>query len=186
MKKKIIFTGISSIPDGILLLIQSENSKSQSEGKYVGVNTCVGLVTKPIHRGKQLDIWKNQKHSQAYVNLQTPEADKDCQDKGFTTPAAETKECLRCHVLGKDMDESQFESTFDKTGRSVRNLSRYGSEYQKTIMKDKDKQWQNGLVIHILKRKHSVHIVIIGKSYFQKDLIMMNIGKDSEHKKPTQ
>jgi excinuclease UvrABC ATPase subunit len=187
MKKKIIFTGISVFLMAFFLLIQSENSKSQSEGKYVGVNTCVGACHKTDSQGKQLDIWKESKHSQAYVNLQTPEADKIAQDKGFTTPAAETKECLKCHVLGKDMDESQFESTFDKTqGVQCETCHGAGSEYKKlTIMKDKDKAMANGLVIHTEKEAFCTHCHNSESPTF-KGFNYDEYWAKIEHKKPAQ
>lgn len=119
-------------------------------GKYVGVTTCVGACHKTDGQGKQLDIWQSSKHSQAFKTLQTPEADKIAKDKGFTTPAAETPQCLKCHVLGKDMDPAEFESTFSKEdGVQCESCHGAGSEYKKlAIMKDKEKSKENGLIVH--------------------------------------
>lgn len=121
--------------------------------KYVGATTCVGACHKTDAQGKQLDIWQNSKHSQAYKVLQTPEADKIAKDKGFTTPAAETPQCLKCHVLGKDMDPTEFESTFSKEdGVQCETCHGPGSEYKKlAIMKDKEKSKENGLIVHAEK-----------------------------------
>jgi len=118
--------------------------------KYVGVDKCAPACHKGDAKGKQLEIWQDSKHSQAYKNLQTPDADKIAKDKGFTTPAAETPQCLKCHVLGKDMDPSEFEDTFDKTqGVQCETCHGPGSEYKKlTIMKDKQKAIENGLILH--------------------------------------
>lgn len=159
MKKKIIFTLASAFVIISVILLQNENSKSQSDAKYVGVNTCVGACHKTDAQGKQLDIWKESKHSKAYEVLQTPEADKIAEEKGFKTPAVETKECLKCHVLGMDMDESKFESTFDKTqGVQCETCHGAGSEYKKlSIMKDKEKAKENGLVIHTEKEAFCTH-----------------------------
>lgn len=122
-------------------------------GKYVGVTTCVGACHKSESQGKQLAIWQDSKHSQAFKTLQTPEADKIAKDKGYTTPAAETPQCLKCHVLGKDMDPSEFESTFSKEdGVQCETCHGAGSEYKKlSIMKDKEKSKENGLIIHTEK-----------------------------------
>jgi len=121
--------------------------------KYVGVDKCAGACHKGDAKGKQLEIWQDSKHSQAYKNLQTPEADKIAKDKGFNTAAAETPACLKCHVLGKDIVESELDATFDKTqGVQCETCHGPGSEYKKlTIMKDKQKAIDNGLIVHTEK-----------------------------------
>lgn len=118
--------------------------------KYVGATTCVGACHKSEAQGKQFEIWQNSKHSQAFKTLQTSEADKIAKDKGFTTPAAETPQCLKCHVLGKDIDPSEMEATFNKEeGVQCETCHGPGSEYKKLlIMKDKNKSKENGLIIH--------------------------------------
>ena len=121
--------------------------------KYVGVTSCVGACHKSESQGRQLSIWEESKHSQAYKVLQTPEADKIAQEKGFTTPAAETPQCLKCHVLGKELDPSEFEDSFNKEdGVQCETCHGPGSEYKKlSIMKDKEKSKENGLIIHTEK-----------------------------------
>lgn len=118
--------------------------------KYVGATTCVGACHKTDAQGKQLDIWQNSKHSQAYKTLLTPEADKIAKDKGFTTAAAETPQCLKCHVLGKDIDPAELEASFSKEdGVQCETCHGPGSEYKKlSIMKDKQKSIENGLIVH--------------------------------------
>lgn len=127
-----------------------EYAHKAAAGKYVGVQTCVGACHKTDAQGKQLDIWQNSKHANAFKTLQTPEADKIAKDKGFTTPAAETPACLKCHVLGKDIDPTELESTFSKEdGVQCETCHGAGSEYKKlSIMKDKEKAKENGLIIH--------------------------------------
>jgi len=141
----IVFAGAT-----IIVLANPTQYQSQSIPKYVGVNTCVGACHKSEAQGKQLDIWKDSKHAKAFETLQTPEADKIANDKGFTTAAAETKECVKCHVLGKDLEECEFESTFDKTqGVQCESCHGPGSEYKKiSIMKDREKSKAAGLIIH--------------------------------------
>jgi len=122
-------------------------------GKYVGVQTCVGACHKTDAQGKQLDIWQSSKHANAYKTLLTPEADKIAKDKGFTTPAAETPQCLKCHTTGKDIDQSEFESTFNiQDGVQCETCHGAGSEYKKlSIMKDIEKAKENGLIVHTEK-----------------------------------
>ena len=114
--------------------------------KYVGASKC-GMCHKSDAAGKQLDIWKNSKHALAWKNLDTPAADEIAKQKGFTTKAIETPQCVKCHVLGKDIDPSEFMDSFDKTdGVQCESCHGAGSEYKST-MKDKAKAIENGLNI---------------------------------------
>lgn len=128
----------------------SDTVASAGTFKYIGVDKCAGTCHKGDTKGKQLEIWQDSKHSQAYKTLQTPEADKIAKDKGFTTPAVETPQCLKCHVLGKDIDPAELDDTFDKTqGVQCETCHGPGSEYKKlSIMKDKELAKQNGLIIN--------------------------------------
>lgn len=117
--------------------------------KYIGANKC-GMCHKGDSKGKQLEIWQDSKHSQAFKNLQTPDADKIAKDKGFTTAASETPQCVKCHVLGKDIDPAELDDSFDKTqGVQCETCHGPGSDYKSiTIMKDKQQSVANGLIIH--------------------------------------
>jgi len=68
---------------------------------YAGVKTC-GMCHKTEKQGGQLGIWEKSKHSQAYTTLTTPAANDIAKAKGFTTPAAETPDCLKCHAITGD------------------------------------------------------------------------------------
>ena len=121
-----------------------------SQFMYVGVNSCANVCHKTEAQGNILSIWQNSKHSEAYKTLQTPLADSIAVGKGFSTPAAETPECLKCHILGKDIDPAELTDTFDKTqGVQCETCHGPGSEYKKlSIMKDRQKATENGLIIH--------------------------------------
>ena len=131
-------------------LFTGEKAHTSSQFKYVGVTTCVGACHKSEQQGNQLSIWQNTKHSLAFKTLQTPEADKIAKEKGFNTPAAETPQCVKCHVLGKDIDASELEAGFKKEdGVQCETCHGPGSEYKKlSIMKDREKSKENGLIIH--------------------------------------
>jgi excinuclease UvrABC ATPase subunit len=134
----VMFTAYTSAPTSI------------ADGhKYVGVSKCA-LCHKGDSKGKQFEIWQDTKHSKAFVNLQTPDADKIAKDKGFQTPAAETPQCVKCHVLGKDIDPAELDDSFDKTqGVQCETCHGPGSDYKSlTIMKDKQKSTDAGLIIH--------------------------------------
>ena len=87
------------------------NSTYSMDAKYVGTKTC-GMCHKKDDVGNQYKIWQDSKHSQAYKTLQTEKADKVAKDKGFKTKAVETKECLKCHTVGYDLDASLLNKNF--------------------------------------------------------------------------
>lgn len=153
MKKKIYIPFIIAVFFAVMVLTGSKGVADKTPSpffKYVGVNSCAAMCHKSDSKGKQLDIWQNSKHSQAFKSLQTAEADQIAKDKGFDTPAAETPLCIKCHVLGKDIDPEELNDTFDKTdGVQCETCHGPGSEYKKiTIMKDKEQAIANGLVLH--------------------------------------
>lgn len=154
MKKKIIVLALIVLTPVLLILSDNTVINSQSEAKYVGVTTCVGSCHKTESQGSQLSIWENSKHSKAFTNLQTPRADSIATAKGFSTAAAETPECLKCHTL-EAADAGNVEDTFDKTqGVQCETCHGPGSEYKKmAIMKDKQKAMDAGLIIHTEKEK---------------------------------
>jgi len=162
MKKKIYFPVIITIlfsPAIFTILFSSiffmgstglTNKQSSPYFKYVGIKSCAAACHKGDSKGNQLEIWQDSKHSQAFIVLQSPEADQIAKDKGFSTSAAETPLCIKCHVLGKDIDPEEMEETFDKTqGVQCETCHGPGSEYKKlSIMKDRQQAVANGLIIH--------------------------------------
>jgi hypothetical protein len=153
MKKKIYIPAIIAVLFSVMFFLGSTGTEDKQAApyfKYVGVKNCAATCHKSETKGKQLEIWEESKHSKAFLTLQTPEADKIAKDKGFTTAAAETPLCLKCHILGKDIDPEELEDTFDKTqGVQCETCHGPGSEYKRlTIMKDKEQAIANGLAIH--------------------------------------
>jgi hypothetical protein len=153
MKKKTYIPLIITVLFGAMVLSGSNSITDKTPSpffKYVGVNSCANTCHKGDSKGRQLEIWQDSKHSQAFKNLQTAEADQIAKDKGFSTSAAETPLCIKCHVLGKDIDMAELNDTFDKTqGVQCETCHGPGSEYKKiSIMKDKQQAIANGLVLH--------------------------------------
>lgn len=150
MKKNLFFVIGAVLLSVVVLFSISTNVKSDTAAfKYVGVSKCV-TCHKTDAQGKQQSIWENSKHSKAWKTLETPEADKIAADKGFSTPAKETPQCIKCHVLGKDINPAELEDSFDKTqGVQCESCHGPGSEYKAmSIMKDKQKSIENGLTVH--------------------------------------
>lgn len=153
MKKKIYIPAMIAVLFSAFVFMGSTGIKDNEAApyfKYVGVKNCAATCHKSETKGKQLEIWEDSKHSKAFLTLQTPEADQIAKDKGFTTPAAETPLCIKCHVLGKDIDPEELTDTFDKTqGVQCETCHGPGSEYKRiTIMKDKQQAIANGMIIH--------------------------------------
>jgi hypothetical protein len=153
MKMKTYIPLVIAVLLGAIVLSGSNGITDKTSSpffKYVGVNSCANTCHKGDSKGRQLEIWQDSKHSQAFKNLQTAEADQIAKDKGFSTSAAETPLCIKCHVLGKDIDLAELNDTFDKTqGVQCETCHGPGSEFKKmSIMKDKQQAVANGLILH--------------------------------------
>ncbi len=119
------------------------------EHSYVGVKTC-GMCHKSEKSGNQLGVWKNSLHSKAYETLLTEKADKVAKEKGLTTKASESPECLKCHATGYDLDASLLGKKFKiEDGVQCETCHGPGSDYKKkSIMKDREKAIANGLILY--------------------------------------
>lgn len=153
MNKKFLVYSTAAIIFTAMLVLSTTGSDREAQSpffKYVGVKSCAATCHKGDTKGNQFEIWQDSKHSKAFITLQTPEANKIAKDKGFTTPAAETPLCLKCHVLGKDIDPEELTDTFDKNeGVQCETCHGPGSEYKKlSIMKDKQQAIANGLIVN--------------------------------------
>jgi hypothetical protein len=150
--KNIVLIIIPIFIVSVIIFTASEKSSSQTTPKYVGATSCASVCHKGESKGTQYEIWQSSKHSQAMKTLQTPFADSlaKSRDSSSTTAAADRPECIKCHVLGKELVEAELESTFDKSdGVQCETCHGPGSEYKKlSIMKDVNLATQNGLIIH--------------------------------------
>ena len=114
---------------------------------YEGTQVC-GMCHHTEKSGNQLKVWQDSKHAQAFKALQTAEADKVAAAKGFKTKAAETKECLKCHVSGYGIDKALVGAKFKmEDGVQCETCHGAGSGY-KMIMKNKDESIKKGLMVH--------------------------------------
>ncbi len=127
-----------------VFLLQAQNGNT-----YVGVETC-GMCHKTEKQGSQLSIWKNSAHSKAFETLKTEKANQIAAEKGFKTPAVETAECLKCHVIGYNLDASMMGKKFKvEDGVQCETCHGPGSAYKDMkVMKDRDLSIKNGLVVH--------------------------------------
>jgi excinuclease UvrABC ATPase subunit len=150
MKNKMFITLVVTLFAGVFLFsFTTAPTGISGDFKYIGVTKCVGACHKTESQGSQLDIWKASKHANAWKVLETEEANKIAKEKGFSAPAIDVPECVKCHVLGKELDPALLTETFDKTeGVQCETCHGPGSEYKSmSIMKDKQKAIENGLII---------------------------------------
>ena len=117
-----------------------------AQNKYVGVKMC-SMCHKTEKQGKQFDIWQKSKHAEAYKVLTTAKANEVAKAKGLAKPAAESPECLECHVSAANMDAKLVEKAFDfKEGVQCETCHGAGSKYKDlTIMKSKEKSVAAGM-----------------------------------------
>ncbi len=116
---------------------------SFAQAKYVGSKVC-GMCHKTEKQGQQLKIWSDSKHSQAYKTLLTPKADEIAMKKGGKK-AAETPECLKCHVG----DNALVESAFKEEGVQCETCHGAGSDYKAmAVMKNKADAIKKGMTDH--------------------------------------
>lgn len=126
------------------LLVQAQNGHT-----YIGAEACA-MCHKTEKQGSQLSIWQNSKHSKAFETLKTEKANQIAKEKGFQTPAAETPQCLKCHVTGFGLEASMLGKKFKvEDGVQCETCHGPGSDYKDMkVMKDKDLAVKNGLVVH--------------------------------------
>lgn len=132
---------------GLVLSAQDKAEKNKVVAKYIGVSVC-----KPCHnaekQGKQIDIWSKSKHANAYKTLLTEEADKIAKEKGYSTKAAETEDCLKCHTLGTKINKELFAEKFKlEDGVQCETCHGAASEYKLVHTKDVEKAIEKGLVM---------------------------------------
>jgi excinuclease UvrABC ATPase subunit len=127
-----------------IVFLTPGKAADKATNKYVGVKACAPCH-KPAGIGKQYDIWHDSKHAQAFKALTTPAADSIAKAKGSKKAAAESKECLECHVV--TADAAATDKTFDaKDGVQCETCHGAGSAYKSmTVMKDKAKAIAAGM-----------------------------------------
>ena len=134
------------LPISIFAYSPSDTAATHS---YVGVKTCA-MCHKSAKQGDQFGIWQKSMHSKAYETLKTEKADKIAKEKGFSTPAVETPECLKCHTSGSNVPAEFKEAKFSiEDGVQCETCHGPGSDYKSLkVMKDKELAIKNGLEMH--------------------------------------
>jgi hypothetical protein len=118
-------------------------SASAQQNTYSGSASC-GPCHKTEKSGNQIGAWQQSKHSQAYVALTTDKANEIAKAKGLAKPAAESPECLECHVItATPAADSKFTA---KDGVQCETCHGAGSGYRgMSVMKDHAKSVAAGM-----------------------------------------
>ncbi len=151
MFKKLILS-VLFISTPLLWAANSDTTKTDTKAPlhgFVGTAVC-GMCHHTDKQGKQLDIWKESKHAQAYKTLETDEANKIAKEKGFDTPAAKTEACLKCHATGYNVEASLLGPKFKvEDGVQCETCHGGGGDYKTlSVMKNKKEAMEKGLQIH--------------------------------------
>jgi formate-dependent nitrite reductase cytochrome c552 subunit len=72
---------------------------SSAQNKYVGVKKCAMCHDKSA-KGNTFAVWEKSPHAKAFETLKSKEAEEIAKKKGLKKSAAESPECLKCHVPG--------------------------------------------------------------------------------------
>lgn len=72
---------------------------TSAQNKYVGVKKCTMCHDK-MAKGNAYAVWEKSKHAKAFETLKSKESEEIAKKKGLKTAAAESPECLKCHVPG--------------------------------------------------------------------------------------
>jgi hypothetical protein len=143
MHKKLIFVLVPAM-SFLLFVVASGEVKH----KYEGVKVC-GMCHKGEAKGKILEKWQASEHATAYKTLESPESQKIAKSKGLKKSAAESAQCLECHVTAFKVNKSLLGPKFDmKDGVQCEACHGPGSDYKSmAAMKDVKKAVENGLVL---------------------------------------
>ncbi len=139
MKRIVVLFAIFAIACMLFNVFAQASKKKTSTGKfkYVGVKKCK-LCHKGFKKGKIFELWKERKHSQAYVTLASEHSKEVAKKAGVKGDPQKAPECLICHVTAyaAPADQKKLSLTLEE-GISCEACHGPGSEYKKTkIMKD--------------------------------------------------
>lgn len=116
--------------------------------EYIGSKSCKACHSNDKMGGTAYKVWEKTPHAKAYETLKSAEADKIAKEKGFKTKAAETDECLSCHVTGMNVKGAKFDKKFDKSeGVGCETCHGAASDYKTKHMKDVDGALKVGLML---------------------------------------
>jgi len=127
----------------IVYLVIPSTIISQPHG-FEGTQVC-GVCHKTDKQGKQLKIWQDSKHANAYKTLLTEEAKKFSPD----VEPSKNENCLKCHASGYNVDKKLIGAKFKiEDGVQCETCHGAGSAYKSLkVMKSREESVKNGLIV---------------------------------------
>jgi hypothetical protein len=93
----------------LVLLVFVAAGMATAENKFVGAAKCKSCHGVATMGGLAYKVWEKTPHAKAFEALKTKEADEIAKKKGLKTAAAESPECLKCHVSGGGAPDAKKE-----------------------------------------------------------------------------
>ncbi len=112
--KKIYLSAIVFILLTFIFYINSDLSQEKSKYQYVGVEKCASSCHNSKKIGSQYNVWKSSLHSKAFTILSSKKAKLYAKNANVKENPLRSKECLKCHVTGGELDASYFTATYKK------------------------------------------------------------------------
>ena len=162
------------------------SAASFAQYKYIGTKTC-GACHKQKKGGETYKKWQKTAHANAYKTLQTEEADKIAKEKGLEKPAAESPECLKCHVTGGGTAENVDKSFKVEEGITCEACHGPASGYKTLHSKaeNKEKAIEKGLMVGDKTNSKLCETCHNEESPTSKKFDMTKMWSKIEHKLPT-
>lgn len=127
------------------LMLSAPPQGQAKEPEFVGAKAC-GKCHKKDKEGRQLGIWEESKHAEAYKTLGTPKAKEAAQKVGVSGDPQKSESCLVCHTTGFGADD-RHDRKFDmKDGVQCESCHGAGGEYKskKTMQKISEERGPDG------------------------------------------
>jgi hypothetical protein len=83
-----------------ILVLSFTAGSVNAQNSFVGAKTCKPCHSNDKLAGTAFTVWSKTAHANAFKTLQSEQANKIAKDKGLKTAAAESPECLKCHIVG--------------------------------------------------------------------------------------
>jgi nitrate/TMAO reductase-like tetraheme cytochrome c subunit len=87
----------------LVLVVFVAAGMAVAQNKFVGAAKCKACHSVEKMGGLSFKVWEKTPHAKAFATLKTKEADEIAKKKGLKTAAAESPECLKCHVTAADV-----------------------------------------------------------------------------------
>ncbi len=130
----------------LVLTLLCGSMVSAQDFKYIGSAKCKMCHNKPT-KGAQYNKWKAAPHAKAMQSLKSEKSLAYAKEHGIADPSTD-KKCIVCHSTAASADAAHHAGIKASEGVSCESCHGPGSVYKsKTIMSDKAKALENGLIL---------------------------------------